>query len=183
MRNTTTPSYTNQWIQELRDQWMGSQHSSPPSQLWILCWDASMDGVARHVRNHYSALVLRNLTSSDPDVGDAVDFALTELGVSEIVLCGHSQCHGSAPEESESELAPSNFLARVHRGQKRNQDARNHLIEQLQLLKARPVVSRALAQNQVTVDGLFYVNESGMFSRHDETTGQFVAIIDNVAIG
>ena len=94
------------------------QNGQNPHTLFITCADSRVLPHAITHSNPGEIFVLRNVgnmvplnTSDDPcsSTGSAVEYATSVLGVSEIVVCGHSHCGACAalfsPSDSNTELA------------------------------------------------------------------------------
>lgn len=156
-----------------------------PHSLWIACTDLSLDGPLHRVTQAGPTLLLRRpgpqviVTETEAqDELSAVNYAVERLRVKHIVLCGHSLCSaipfdvsGNLPVEP---TQVESLIQRARRREVLNQHSRQHLVRQLQLLRAYPAVTRALAEGELQIDVLFYLVESGLFTLYDSLSGEFV---------
>lgn len=150
---------------------------SRPRQLWIACTHREMDSALARVCQQLPAMVLRQERGTLPAEEAAerlIQWALDELGVVEVVLCGHSCC--SDPREQDPAVERGDWIQRVRDRERMKDHARNHLIQQLASLKSLPAVSAAMRRDALSVHGLFYLTESGVFTVYDEHAGQFEAL-------
>jgi carbonic anhydrase len=148
-----------------------------------------MDRALERVRLSESALVVREFGNTLPsrDADDCaetpiLDHAVEHFRVREIVICGHSMCSALPTEQREVPLqAPrvngvDGLLQRMRRREELNDRARDHVIRQLNALESHPSVANAISMGNLTVHGLFYLVESGVFTRYDRESGQFATI-------
>ncbi len=155
--------------------------------LWIACTDPQMDTVLSRIDRELSGLILRRrhfeVPSSNLDMEtelSSINFAVERLMVRDIIVCGHSLCSfvpSSRPiERSEARLDGLDAICKgVVSRHARNEQARAHLIEQLNRLKEYPSVNNALASGALRLHGLFYLVESGTWTRYDWSSRQFIA--------
>jgi carbonic anhydrase len=112
----------------------------------------------------------------------SIDDAVERLGIREIILCGHASPaatdNGSETPRPQWASGVQGMLQRVRAREARNQQAREHLVRQLCELASRPVVARAIERGELIVHGLFYLAESGVFTRYDPLSGQFIPLGD-----
>ncbi|MBA9004819.1 carbonic anhydrase [Thermomonospora cellulosilytica] len=118
--------------------------------------------------------------SLDRPTGEAatIEFAVEVLGVTDIVVCGHSQCAAVAALARGDDLtavpAMSGWLAqaaepvRSERPSERDLDhaVREHVLAQLERLRGYPVIRRRLDDGRITLHGWFYQVHTGLVFAH-----------------
>ena len=147
-----------------------------------------MDRPLDRIRATYPAIVLRQLGNQVADTEDersrelsVINYAVERLRVRDIVVCGHSLCVATKSDTSSlsSHSCSAGAKAVLHRVSMReamNERARDRVIQQIHVLKSYPSVLRAMDSGELRLHGLFYLAESGIFSRCDEQTQQFFPI-------
>ncbi len=180
-----------------------------PDTLFISCSDsrvavnvfASTDPgdlfVIRNVGNMVPKCGCDGERTSDQSVPAAIEFALTSLNVTSIVICGHSECgamhaltegiekvegehlkgwlkHG---EDSVKELAERPEFAITL--SKRNQLSQLNVLTQLNHLRTYPMVQQRLAAGTLTLHGWWFELSNADVYAYEESLGQFV-IFDEI---
>lgn len=164
-----------------------------PSTLYIGCSDSrivptlltdTLPGELFIVRN-VGAFVPPIDSSDGAGVGAAIEFALHELGVADIVVCGHSHCgairalyeppgpempllarwleHGRAARLDEE---PSDAILR--------RTERRAVAIQVARLMEYPLVRERVEAGRLAVHGWYYIIESGEIEVLDVARGEFV---------
>lgn len=164
-----------------------------PSTLYIGCSDSrivptlltdTLPGELFIVRN-VGAFVPPIDSSDGAGVGAAIEFALHELGVADIVVCGHSHCgairalyeppgpempllarwleHGRAARLDEE---PSDAILR--------RTERRAVAIQIARLMEYPLVRERVEAGRLAVHGWYYIIESGEIEVLDVARGEFV---------
>lgn len=164
-----------------------------PSTLYIGCSDSrivptlltdTLPGELFIVRN-VGAFVPPIDSSDGAGVGAAIEFALHELGVADIVVCGHSHCgairalyeppgpempllarwleHGRAARLDEE---PSDAMLR--------RTERRAVAIQIARLMEYPLVRERVETGRLAVHGWYYIIESGEIEVLDVARGEFV---------
>ncbi|MBH1935750.1 carbonic anhydrase [Streptomyces sp. AV19] len=129
---------------------------------------------------------------SDRPTGEAatVEFAVSVLGVRDIVVCGHSQCGAIGAVVRGDDLSsvpavrgwlehalPSDAPARtVGRGsgdltEAVTEAAQRHAVAQLETLRSYPCVQRRLARGQLSLHAWYYEVHTGVVSAHRPEDG------------
>lgn len=120
----------------------------------------------------------------------AVEYAVDSLRVTNIVICGHTQCGAMSalltPERIEALPALKAWLYHAQATKKRV-DVLKHTDDQLLLdviqenilvqinnLKTHPPVSAALLENRIRIYGWVYHFESGRVDMYDRTDKKFI---------
>lgn len=121
-----------------------------------------------------------------PAEGAAIEYALGVLGVSEIVVCGHSSCGAM---KALVEGAPSHLPcvcrwletvpqagSALRSASTPDEAARRNVLLQLEHLRAYPIVAQKLAEGQVRLHGWFYDVGTGAVHEWDPAAARFVPI-------
>jgi carbonic anhydrase len=161
-----------------------------PQSLWIACTDLVMDGALKRFQEDASIVVWRQFGNRVPtpawtsgQTSCSLNDAVERWGIRDIVVCGHSMCSGfsavrSGDGQSESPGGIDVLLQRVRQREAMNERAREHVVQQLAVLEEQPAIAHAMSLGNLQLYGLFYLAESGLFTRYDKASGQFVAIHD-----
>lgn len=177
-----------------------SQH---PRALFISCSDSRLVPELVTQREPGDLFVIRNAGNIVPSFGPepggvsaTVEYAVAALGVTDVVICGHSDCGAMTAVATCKCLdhmpAVANWLryadsaklvneSREHAGERERIDSmvRENVIAQLNNLKTHPSVALALAQGRLKLHGWVYDIESGSIDALDSTTRQFVSLSDH----
>lgn len=176
-----------------------------PEVLFITCSDSRIDPNLVTQTEPGELFICRNAGNIVPPHSNqtggmtaSIEFAVAALGVSHIVVCGHSDCGAmkgainpdaltSLPHVREwlghsrvatevvkercgcSELNATDHIALV---------TEENIIQQLQHLKTHPAVAAKIATGQVKLHGWFYNIETAEVLSYDESIGKFTPIED-----
>lgn len=167
-----------------------------PHTLMITCSDSRIDPNLVTQTLPGELFVLRNAGNIVPPFGAsdggeeaAIEFAVNGLGVSNIVVCGHSQCGAMSALMGEVNLdgLPSVRRWLEHAASTRNRALAVHganckgthaiqenVLVQVDNLKTHPAVAAAVRKGQVRVYGWVYHFESGQIAIYDKKAGVFI---------
>lgn len=155
----------------------------PPS-LWIACTDLVMNQTLGQIQQMQSVIILRRFGHGfSQRISDSFELVcdvastVKSQGIRDIVICGHSMCSSMPASEGQS-LPCSGFddlLQRIRHREATNRRGRDKVRRQVKLWKSIPSMKRDIVSGELTIHGLFYLAESGVFTRYDEPTHQFVA--------
>jgi len=144
--------------------------------------------------------VIRNAGNIVPSFGPepggvsaTVEYAVAALGVTDVVICGHSDCGAMTAIATCKCLdhmpAVANWLryadsaklvneSREHASERARVDSmvRENIIVQLNNLKTHPCVALGLAQGRLNLHGWVYDIESGSIDALDTATRRFVPL-------
>ncbi len=159
-----------------------------PHTLMITCSDSRIDPNLVTQTKPGELFVVRNAGNIIPPFGAsrggeeaAIEFAIEGLGVSNIVVCGHSKCGAMAALVGEVKLdklpCVKSWLGHAQ-GTKKRMDALagdfnlNHVVEenvlvQVDNLRTHPSVSGALRSGRVQIFGWVYSFETGSVAVYD----------------
>lgn len=166
-----------------------------PHTLLITCSDSRIDPSLVTQTQPGEVFVVRNAGNIVPPFGAsrggeeaAIEFAVDGLGVSNIVVCGHSHCGAMAALAERANLAdlPSvaAWLAHAQATKRRLRDDRNtadlldvveeNVLVQSDNLKTHPAVSAGLRDRRVRIYGWVYHFETGAVTIYDPRRREFV---------
>lgn len=174
-----------------------------PRTLFISCSDSRMVPELVTQREPGDLFVIRNAGNIVPSFGPepggvsaTVEYAVAALKVSDIVICGHSDCGPMTAIATCACLdhmpAVANWLryaesakmindARRHESRRGQIDGmvRENVVAHLNNIKTHPSVALALSQCMVTLHGWVYDIESGNIDALDAQTNRFVPLAEH----
>lgn len=177
--------------------------SQTPRTLFISCSDSRMVPELVTQREPGDLFVIRNAGNIVPSFGPepggvsaTVEYAVAALGVTDVVICGHSDCGAMTAVATCKCLdhmpAVANWLryadsaklvseSREHASERERVDSmvRENVIVQLNNLKTHPCVALALAQRRLNLHGWVYDIESGSIDTLDAATRRFVSLAEH----
>ena len=181
----------------------GLANQQSPRALFISCSDSRLVPELVTQREPGDLFVIRNAGNIVPSYGPepggvsaSVEYAVAALQVSDIVICGHSDCGAMTAIASCTCLdhmpAVAGWLRYADSGRVVN-EARNHsnphakvaamvrenVIAQLANLQTHPSVRLALEEKRVVLHGWVYDIESGGIEAFDSSTGKFIPLAAN----
>ena len=165
-----------------------------PHTLMITCSDSRIDPNLVTQAQPGELFVVRNAGNIIPPYGSsqggeeaAIEFAVEALGVSHIVICGHTKCGAmSALMNSDSlKTLPSvaSWLNHAEATRRRCKDhtdqnplkvAEENVLVQAENLKSHPAVSAALRRKSIQIFGWIYHFETGEVTIYDPTQEKYV---------
>lgn len=175
--------------------------SQTPRTLFIACSDSRMVPELVTQREPGDLFVIRNAGNIVPSFGPepggvsaSVEYAVAVLGVTDIVICGHSDCGAMSAVATCQCLdhlpAVANWLryadaaklvneAREHASEHARIDSmvRENVVAQLDNLRTHPSVALGIAQGRLNLHGWVYDIESGLIDTLDATGRRFVPLI------
>ena len=173
-----------------------------PSALFITCSDSRVVPELLTQQDPGDIFVIRNAGnivpsySSEPGgVTATVEYAVAALGVTDIVVCGHSDCGAMTAISSCTCLdhmpAVASWLrhadsakvvnaSRTHisPAARLNSMVRENVIAQLANIKTHPSVALALEQGRLNLHGWVYDIETGSIVALDGGTNRFVSLAE-----
>jgi len=187
-------------LDEYRSKFSKLAHFQSPDTLFVACCDS------RVVPNTFAStdpgdlFVLRNIGNIIPPYGAtdalsvaaAIEFSTLFLNVSDIVICGHSDCgamraftdntienHNSAIKKWLSYAKPSyEKLLQLHKKSDISSNVLSHMnvIQQLENLKTYPEIKARLATRQLNLHGWWFDLATADVSQYDEKSEKFEII-------
>jgi carbonic anhydrase len=171
-----------------------------PETLFITCSDSRIDPNLLTRSKPGDLFILRNAGNIVPPHGVAsgeaatIEFAVTALGVKDIIICGHSHCGAMRgllqPEEIASLPAVSSWLSHAEKTRRIVKENYGHLdgnrlltatveenvLVQLENLRTLSPVASGLVRAELHLHGWVYKIETGEVFAYDTTSGQFVPV-------
>lgn len=171
-----------------------------PRTLFITCSDSRVIPELLTQREPGDLFVIRNAGNIVPSYGPepggvsaSVEYAVAVLRVTDIVLCGHSDCGAMKAISSCQQLdhlpAVASWLryadsarivnaSRQHASPEASLHSLIHenVIAQLTNIRTHPAVALALAEKRLTLHGWVYDIETGFIDALDAQTGRFVSL-------
>ncbi|WP_018901719.1 carbonic anhydrase [Rhizobium sp. 2MFCol3.1] len=174
-----------------------------PRALFISCSDSRLVPELVTQREPGDLFVIRNAGNIVPSYGPepggvsaSVEYAVAALQVSDIVICGHSDCGAMTAIATCKCLdhmpAVGSWLryadsARVVNEARQHKDepakvasmVRENVIAQLANIQTHPSVRLALEEGRITLHGWIYDIASGLIEAFDGSRSAFVSLADN----
>ncbi|MBR9801578.1 carbonic anhydrase [bacterium] len=188
-------------LQELFERLAEGQH---PETLFITCSDSRIDPTLLTNARPGDLFILRNAGNIVPPHGAGIggeaatiEYAVSVLGVKDIIICGHSHCGAMLgllkPESIASLPDVSSWLAHAEMTRRIIQDNYSHLagealltaaieenvLVQLESLRTIPAVGSRLVRGDLHLHGWVYVIERGEVFSYDVESGQFVKLAEH----
>jgi carbonic anhydrase len=164
-----------------------------PETLMVSCSDSRVDlnfvtqakpGEIFHVRNAGNLVPLPN--GSETAAAGAIEFAVTNLPIRDIVVCGHSDCgamkglKAGISEDDNSAVASWLRLAARQTPNASELDldslVRANVVHQLDSLENHSFVAERIAKNELQLWGWVYDIGSSQILQLDNYTGEFRAL-------
>ena len=184
---------------ERRHHFNSLANNQCPGALFITCADSRIDPTLITQAEPGDLFICRVVGNLVPAYGlalggvsAAVEYAVSVLGVKDIVVCGHSDCGAMRaflhPEKLASLKAVTAWLehanAAIAVARESHADlegdafvealAKENVLSQLQHLRTHPCVAAALRKRRVTLHGWYYDIAAGSVSRFDDHRHDFV---------
>lgn len=173
-----------------------------PHTLFITCSDSRIDPNLITKALPGDLFIVRNIANIVPPYRDtndyvsttsAIEYAVLNLNVENIIVCGHSNCGGCAhclnPTEELDKLVhtkkwlelSNNVRDRVISETSEEDVAKRewmmeqgNVVEQLKHLMTFPFIYERVKSGQLQISGWYYIIESGEIFIYDKDTGEFV---------
>ncbi|MCX6129910.1 MAG: carbonic anhydrase [Proteobacteria bacterium] len=172
-------------------------HGQNPHTLMITCSDSRIDPNLVTQTQPGELFVVRNAGNIVPPYGAsrggeeaAIEFAIEALGVSNIVVCGHSQCGAMSAlaQQRDMEHMPSvkRWLAHAAATRRRielmeqsecqvHRFVEENVLVQVDNLKTHPSVSAALRLGRIRIFAWIYNFEFGSVEVYDPTARRYLS--------
>lgn len=174
-----------------------------PQALFITCSDSRINPNLITQTEPGELFILRNAGNIIPAHGAAnggegatIEFAVAGLGISEIIICGHTDCGAMKgilhPEKIKTMPTLCNWLNHAEAtrriisenypyesdADKLNIAMQENVLVQLESLKTHPCIAAKLGRGQLSLHGWTYKIETGEVFAYSEESGQFELLID-----
>lgn len=172
-----------------------------PDALFITCSDSRINPNLITQTDPGELFILRNAGNIIPPYGAAnggegatIEYAVSMLGVQDIIVCGHSHCGAMEalmhPEDVgdlpavKSWLGHAESTRRIIRenypqladGPLLTATIEENVLVQLEHLRTHPAVAVKIAKGELHLHGWIYKIETGEVFAYDPTQGQFVTL-------
>ena len=174
-----------------------------PEVLFITCSDSRISPNLITQTQPGDLFILRNAGNIIPPHGASnggeaatIEFAVAGLGVSHIVVCGHSHCGAVKallkPEDLTELPAMRGWISHAEATRQIIRDNYQHLsgealvtaaveenvLVQIENLRTHPVVRSRLSRGKLQLYGWVYKFETGQVFQYDSERGQFLSVTD-----
>ena len=196
-RNNSQPGY--------REKFARLALGQSPDTLFIACSDsrvvpntfASTDPgdlfVIRNVGNLIPCCGQDGHSTADESEGAAIEFAVMTLNVSDIIVCGHSECAAmNALVEGREKIKAPNLRSWLRHGEaslkrladrvepnRPNQLSQINVLQQLEHLRSYPVVKDRINQGKLKLHAWWFELTTANVYAYSKAAGKFV-LIDEV---
>ncbi|SPK76001.1 carbonic anhydrase (plasmid) [Cupriavidus taiwanensis] len=174
-----------------------------PRTLFIACSDSRVVPELLTQQEPGELFVIRNAGNIVPSYGvqpggvsASVEYAVAGLNVTDVVVCGHSDCGAMTAVATckcldhmpavagwlhHADAAKAVNEAREHASERARIDSmvRENVIAQLANLRTHPSVALAIEQGRVNLHGWVYDIETGSINALDGTTNRFIPLAEN----
>lgn len=175
-----------------------------PRLLWIGCSDSRVVPAQITGADPGELFEIRNIANSvppadswDDSVGAAIEYAIVQLGIDDIVVCGHTGCGGIAALLDADDVAGGAHLARwidltrpahalikaagVTGPERHDETAKAHVQFQIDNLMTYPVIAEGVAAGRLAVHGWLYDMAEGSLLAYDPRQGAWRDLLTDAA--
>ena len=191
---------------ERADLFKGLATQQNPRTLFISCSDSRL--VPELVTQHEPGglFVIRNAGNIVPSYGPepggvsaSVEYAVTALQVTDVVICGHSDCGamtaianctcmdhmpavGSWLKYADSARVVNESIEHLTDGDRIESMVRENVIAQIENIKTHPSVRLAIREGRLSLHGWVYDIETGSIDALDGATNDFVSLAEHTEV-
>ena len=191
---------------ERRELFERLQHGQEPEACLITCADSRIVPNLITSTEPGQLFIVRNVGNLIPCYGTsnngelaACEYAVVELGIEDLIVCGHTSCGAmkalvTSPEPSGPNRTPlvthwlrhadaTLEIVREHYGHLQgpalvNAAAEENVLVQLEHLRTLPVIASRISSGRVRLHGWMYKIDSGEVFYYESEAGQFVKFGD-----
>lgn len=195
-------------LPEYREKFARLALGQSPDTLFIACSDSRVAPnvfastepgdlfVVRNVGNMVPCCGKNGHSTADESEAAAIEFALSNLKVSDIIVCGHSECGAMhALLEGRDKLRAPNLRSWLRHGEaslpkleqatqgfsRVNQLSQLNVLQQLENLRSYPLVKERLEKNQLKLHGWWFELHTALVYAFEDCEGTFVPIDEQEA--
>lgn len=184
-------------LADARESYLPPEGGQKPFALWIGCSDSRVIPEQITGAKPGELFVTRNIANIVPPFGTACDavgavieYAVLQLKVREIVVCGHTECGGIKAMENPVDMDREPHIARwvefarpahtmveasgVAKDQQYPEAIRANVLLQRNNLLSYNSVRDALRTGALRVDGWMYNIRTGEMEEYDDKSGQWI---------
>lgn len=189
--------------QESRDLFAKLAVGQKPDVLFIACSDSRVVPNLFASTNPGDLFVIRNVGNlippstsfeRDTSVFAAIEFSVMSLGISDIIICGHSECGAmqALDQGLESCQCPhvrswltygEESLAKVKQGwiidaslSRHNQISQVNVLQQIEHIKTYPIIQERLDKGRIRIHGWWFDIAKADVYCYEQSVNQFVLI-------
>ena len=192
--------FREETFQGKRELFIRLSQGQSPGVLFITCSDSRIDPTLLTSSEPGDLFIIRNAGNLVPPYGSqfggitaTIEYGVAVLNVSDIVICGHSDCgamralvepqeldnlpavkHWLIHAESTRTVVKENF-AHLSADEKFSATIQENVLIQLDHLRTHPTVVSRLRRGTLNLHGWVYCLHSGEVWVHDQEQGKFIA--------
>lgn len=206
--------FRNKSLEQYREKYARLAAGQSPDTLFIACCDSRVVPNTFASTNPGDLFVVRNVgnlvcpchnhheNEVDQSIGAAIEFAVCQLKVKDIIICGHSECGAMNALISNGQLdvqLPNLFfqhwlkhaqpalkkyqqgfrIKSVQKQEIHNEISQINVVQQLEHLKTYSAVSKAILEKKLRIHGWWFELSTANVFYYDQTNHHFV-LIDEV---
>lgn len=194
--------FQSEYFRPQQERFAGLTKGQQPEALFISCSDSRVSPTLLTQSQPGDVFVLRNAGNIAPPYGTStggeaatIEYAVSALGVKDIIVCGHTYCGAMkallnpdmvaelpavadwlAYAESTRQIIKANYSHLEEEAQFRAAIEENVLV-QLENLRTHPSVARKVASGEMHLHGWVYKIETGDVFSYDPVEGQFLPLV------
>jgi len=194
--------------EDYKDLFSKLKNHQDPDTLFICCSDSRIVPSLISSSNPGEAFVLRNVGNiipaytfslEDNSAPAAIDYAVNVLNITDVVLCGHSDCGAmKAVREGLDNLSNTHLKAWLENAEDAlitiddentektnapeiNEISKQNVLLQIEHLKTYPSIKSRIDDNKLSIHGLWFDVGNAEVYYYDPTSSEFVLIDENKA--
>lgn len=170
-------------VQEPKVMWIGCADSRVPAER-ILGADLGELFLLRNVAN-----IVPPVAADEASVGSALHFAIEQLKVTDLVICGHSDCGGIKALSNLGKVTFDPMLSswieyavpalEDHEGDSLETLIKSNVITQTKHLMEYPCVSNAVEEGRLTIHSCYYEIGLGKLEQFDPENNSWAYIVQD----
>ena len=193
--------FQNENFRPLQGLFERLSHGQSPETLFITCSDSRIDPNLITRTEPGELFILRNAGNIVPPHGAAnggeaatIEYAVSAVGVKDIIICGHSQCGAMTgllnPDSLATLPSVASWLSHAETTRRIVQDnyqdldgddllaatVEENVLVQLENLRTLPAVASRLVRGDLRLHGWVYKFKTGEVFAFDQAKGQFVPV-------
>ena len=153
--------------------------------------------MVRNVGNLVPPCGKRGISTADESEGAAIEFALIHLKVSDVIVCGHSECGAmQALIHGRENISSPNLRAWLRHGEAsrsklggfhapgmsaHNELSQANVLQQIEHLKSYPVIRERVVDRSLKIHGWWFELSRAEVYAFEEEAGRFVLIDEDEA--
>ena len=166
--------------EECLSKYQGLEKGQSPYALFITCADSRIEPHLFTLSEPGDLLVVRNVgnrvpkyqeSREDVAIPSAIEFAVGVFSVSNIIVCGHSECVAMHMlVEQSNEKFETEGLSTA------NAFSQTHVLQQIENIKTYPIVNQAIENGSLQLHAWWFDLKNLNFYRYDQKENTFCLI-------